>query len=114
MGAEEKMKNLLVPAYISAILTVIYVPIVTIWSEFDEGFKAGLAAITGHHWITKGVLLIVLYVVFFIIFYFINGPEGKLSKKLPIKMLNILLVLMVFIGLISIWSMYYLHYIHVI
>lgn len=53
------MKN--TRALINSVITVIwFVVIITITSELYKPLKTALAAMTGHHWVTKSVLAVVL------------------------------------------------------
>jgi len=48
---------------ISAITSIIVVTLFTLIGELAHPFKDVLKAITGHHWITKSVLSVIIFVV---------------------------------------------------
>lgn len=47
----------------SSIITFIFLTIITIWAEISEKFKDLLKGMTGHHWITKSILAIALFLI---------------------------------------------------
>lgn len=57
----------------STTLTIIFVVMLTLWSEISKSLKTFLASITGHHWVTKGVFSL----VFFVIVYFVISRTRK-------------------------------------
>lgn len=67
------MKNikLIYSSSISAILSVIATTTVTIWGEISPTFMNFLKSFTGHHWLTKSYLSLVVYAAGLLIFYFI-------------------------------------------
>ena len=75
-------------AYASAIatvLTIIYVVAVTIYAEFSAPFKNFLASFTGHHWITKSLSSVGLYVLVVLVIYTFkrhSATEAGLNKIL--------------------------------
>ena len=44
-------------------VAVIFVTLATVIGELVPGFKGALAKLTGHHWVSKGVIATVLFVV---------------------------------------------------
>ena len=52
----------------SVIATITLITILTIWGELSKQFKTVLASITGHHWVTKGVVSLVFFVAIYFIF----------------------------------------------
>jgi len=48
---------------LSTILVIAITAILTIWSELSSTLKTFLASLTGHHWVTKGVFSIILFVI---------------------------------------------------
>lgn len=53
----------------AAITSIIFVVVVTIAGELSPSFKAFLKVLTTHHWITKSVGSLVVYVVAYPIVY---------------------------------------------
>jgi hypothetical protein len=54
-------------ATIAAIWSVIFATIATIMSELSHGFKDWLAEVSGHHWTTKSIFTMLVFVVVFIL-----------------------------------------------
>lgn len=46
---------------LSVILSVIVTTAITIWAEFSVPLKDFLKSITGHHWVTKSILSIIIF-----------------------------------------------------
>jgi len=47
----------------SLIWTVILIVVMTILSEISSGFKGFLVSITGHHWVSKGLIALVVFLI---------------------------------------------------
>jgi hypothetical protein len=75
------MKNKIAAAAWSASITMIVMVAVIITGEYVASFNAFLASLTGHHWVTKSVFEVVLFVVLFVVFAFMM----KKDKKAPMK-----------------------------
>ena len=75
------MKNKITAAAWSASITMIVMVIVIIVSEYSAAFKGFLASLTGHHWVTKSILDVLLFVVLFVIFGLVMKKEKKESMK---------------------------------
>jgi hypothetical protein len=56
-------------------ITIWFIVAITIWSELSKPFKTFLADLTGHHWVTKGVVSLVLFVLLY--FVMIKVKESK-------------------------------------
>lgn len=66
---------------ISAIVSIGIVTIITIMGELLEPFKKGLAALTGHHWVTKSITGVVVFIILSIILSFAIKPDNENSAK---------------------------------
>lgn len=53
---------------ISTIVSVWFVVAITIIGELVKPFKDFLASLTGHHWVTKGIGALVVYVLLYALF----------------------------------------------
>lgn len=42
---------------------IVFATVITIWSELSSVFKASLTGFAGHHWTTKSILVMLVYVV---------------------------------------------------
>ncbi len=56
------MKNKISAAAWSASITMIVIVAVILVAEYVASFKSFLASLTGHHWVTKSVLEVILFV----------------------------------------------------
>lgn len=61
---------------LALILTVVFISAVTIAGELSEGVKNILKALTGHHWITKSLLSLIL---FFGTYIFVKKSDDKID-----------------------------------
>jgi len=66
------MLKLIYASSVSASITAIATVVVTIWAEFSVTFKDGLRNISGHHWVTKSLLLIVVYLLVLFLVYLLS------------------------------------------
>lgn len=84
---------------ISTILTIILIVIMTIYAELSKAFKEFLVSLTGHHWISKGVISL----IFFMVAYFILA---KYLKEKDIKKDAILVAIFTILGSLTIFIFY--------
>jgi amino acid transporter len=61
---------------VSTIIAFVFVVVSTIWSELSKPFKDFLVSITGHHWVTKGVFSLAL----FVLVYFLAAKTSSDSE----------------------------------
>lgn len=54
--------------FLATIVTSLYIPLVTIVGELNAPFKNFFKNLFWHHWLGKGVVLIILYVICILIF----------------------------------------------
>ena len=73
---------------VASIYSVWFVVIITIWAELTPGLKIFLANITGHHWVSKGVLMAVVYAVFFVVYSSTNKNPQNADVQKYIRCLN--------------------------
>ena len=59
----------------STIGVIIFITVITIWAEMSSGLKGALAAVTGHHWVTKSVFSVILFAI--LAFAFNKMPEAE-------------------------------------
>ena len=60
----EKLKAIYVSSW-SAMASIVTMVVVTVASEFSVPFKNWLASFTGHHWVTKSWLSVIVFVLMF-------------------------------------------------
>lgn len=76
--------------------TILLTIVLTITAELHAGFKNILANLTGHHWTTKGVILLVFFFLLYAIFRRDSSQTGieKTAKQVIIAtLLGILIIL---------------------
>ncbi len=68
----------------SAILTIVFVVIITVWAELSVPLKEWLKEISGHHWTTKSIFSALLYAIGIVVFYLAvrGNSENNLGKIL--------------------------------
>ena len=66
---------------ISSIVSIGLVTLLTIIGEFSAPFKNGLAALPGHHWVTKSIIGMVVFVILSIILGYTIKPDNENSAK---------------------------------
>ncbi len=62
---------------ISLIIVAIYIPVITITAEFVPALKNWLATTYGHHWVGKGIIMIMIYAVAFAALYLVFRSRRK-------------------------------------
>ena len=99
--------KLIYSSAISASVSIVAVTAVTIWAELAPGFKNFLAGITGHHWITKSLMVIILFPL---VLGLVRGLcRGEISDKQTARSLWSLIVITI-LGFVAILGFYVWHY----
>ena len=49
--------------------TVVFIVVLTIWAELSKPFKTVLASMTGHHWVTKGIVAVIFFVIVYALLF---------------------------------------------
>ena len=76
-----KSKLIIASAY-AAILTILFVVVITIWAELAPPLKEWLKAFSGHHWTSKSIFSVLLYVVATAVLYPVfRKLEGESIRK---------------------------------
>jgi len=77
-----RINKLALASIISAKITIIYVVVITIVAEFSPALKSILKSLTGHHWTTKSLSSLALYLLLLVVIYlFIKTPSDSLLGK---------------------------------
>jgi len=66
---------------ISSIVSIGVVTLITVIGELAEPFKNGLKALTGHHWVTKSIIGMLLFVILAVILGYTTRHDNKNSAK---------------------------------
>src|SRR3989344_3814960 len=94
--------KLIISSACASIITIIFVVIITIWAELSVSLKEWLKNFSGHHWTSKSIFSILLYLVAMTLSYlgFYNTSEVLLRKML------IFLLIFTVLGIITITAFY--------
>ena len=101
----DKPRLIIASAY-AAILTIIFVVVITIWAELAAPLKDWLKTFSGHHWTSKSILSILLYTAATIVMYPIFQKAEGASVRRAISILIIFTVL----GVIALTAFYTGHH----
>ena len=79
-----KGQRIIYASTLGAILSVLFVTVITIWAELSPALKDWLKNLSGHHWKSKGYLMMALYAATLLIVYFAarNITLGKIRKAI--------------------------------
>src|SRR3989338_5426451 len=77
----------------SATVTIIAVVAMTIGAELSPAFKNWLAGFTGHHWVTKSWISILLFVLLFCVVRLMGKSVSELQTRKALITLEIVTVL---------------------
>lgn len=70
-----KTKLIIASAY-AAIISIIFVVLITVWAELSVPLKDWLKAFSGHHWTSKSIFSVLLYAIATVIFFrFFREPD---------------------------------------
>jgi hypothetical protein len=84
----------------AASLAIAVTAIITIWGELSPALKGTLKDFTGHHWISKSLLVVLVYLIGLIVFYFVwreITPEALRKSLIYLNLITIISVLAVFL-----------------
>lgn len=88
----DKLKSIYASAY-SATITVAVIVVVTIGAELSAAFKTWLAGFTGHHWVTKSLLSLIVFAVFYFVFRMIGKSASAEKTRRALVLLQIAVIL---------------------
>lgn len=72
-------------------LTIIIITVMTLWSEVSSGFKDLLTNLTGHHWVSKGVIALLFYVLLYGVLSFVT--KNKFHGEREITLITVTTIL---------------------
>lgn len=78
---------------LAASLAVVFVTVITIWAEQSPALKDSLKAATGHHWVTKSYLTLVIYFLGTLLSYFLIRKTNENTIRSSIYWLVLLTVI---------------------
>ncbi len=82
-----KPKLIISSAY-AAILTIIFVVVITIWAELSVPLKDWLKNFSGHHWTSKSIFSVLLYAIATIVLYL--SPHKYRNDRLKKTLVSLL------------------------
>ena len=103
---KEKYNALQVPAIsLATIIVIVSIVVMTMVSEYSVGFKDFLTGMTGHHWVSKGVLSLVIF-----IFVWLVSALGLKEDPQKTKFWSLMVTGIAVAGIIAIFAFYTNHY----
>ena len=81
---------------ISTIITVMAITLITIIGELSEPFKNLLKDISGHHWLTKSIFSLILFIALYFLFLKIKDYKEYNTKDVVITVVLSSLALFLF------------------
>ena len=61
-------------------VTIVFVVVITVWAEFSVPLKDWLKNFSGHHWTSKSIFSLLLYVLMTTVLYF--SPQKESEQKI--------------------------------
>lgn len=98
--------RLIIASAYAAILTIIFVVVVTIWAELAAPLKDWLKAFSGHHWTSKSIFSILLYIAATIAMY----PIFQKSEGASVRRAVSLLIIFTVLGVVALAAFYTGHH----
>ncbi|OGM98811.1 MAG: hypothetical protein A2915_01505 [Candidatus Yanofskybacteria bacterium RIFCSPLOWO2_01_FULL_41_34] len=91
---------------LAAIITIVFVVVITIWAELSIPLKNWLKNFSGHHWTSKSIFSTLLYSAATAIFYWsFNDPSGAVLRKSLV-----FLLIFIILGILGVTAFYTGHY----
>jgi len=91
-----KLRSIYSSAY-SASVSIAVTVAVTIGAELSAEFKTFLAGFTGHHWVTKSWLSVIIFVLFFGLFWFMEKSVSPVKTKRALSILQVVTIVSFFL-----------------
>lgn len=84
---------------LATIVTIIGIVAMTLVGELNGGFKGSLAALTGHHWVSKGVLSLAVFLVTWLASALVlkEKPQKTKAWGLAVAGVSLLGILVIFV-----------------
>jgi len=91
-----KPKLIIASAY-AAIITIVFVAVITVWAELFAPLKDWLKNFSGHHWTSKSIFSVLLYAVATAVLYRARYTpnEDRLRKALVSLLISLVLGIIV-------------------
>lgn len=98
--------KLIYSSVLAAIVSVIFVTVITIWAELSEPLKNWLKSTTGHHWTTKSIFSFTIYILVGAVVYFLT----RQADSVKVRKFIVFLIITTILGVIAILGFFSLHY----
>jgi len=87
-----KKSSLIYASSLSAIINVVFVTTVTILAELNAPLKDWLKSLSGHHWTSKSIISVLLYLLLLVLFYIVlkNVDAKKVREAVFLAILSAL------------------------
>lgn len=102
----KKIAKLVNSSSIAATLTVIVITVVTICGELSLAFKDFIKSFTGHHWLTKSALSLLVYFGGLVLFYLLPQNIGPNTIRRGL----IFLIIITLAGSLAVFLFFVWHY----
>jgi len=93
------------PLSLAAIVAIIAIVVMTLVSELTPGFKGFLADLTGHHWVSKGVLSLGIFLV-----TWLASALGLKEQPQRMRTWALAVVGVCLLGIVAIFLFYLVHF----
>ena len=90
---------------LATVISIVTIVIMTVIAELNAGFKGFLADLTGHHWVSKGLLAMGLFLVLWLI-----SALGLRGDSQKIKMWALTTVIISLFGVLAIYIFFWSHF----
>lgn len=98
--------KLITSSALATIITVVFVVVITVWAELFAPLKNWLASLSGHHWTSKSIFSVLVYIVVTAVAYLLPYKNSDES----LRRLLIFLVVFTILGVFSIALFFTGHY----
>ena len=90
---------------LATITATIFIVVATIVSELSKNFKDFLADLTGHHWVTKGVIALGIFIIIWLL-----SSLGLNDESRNVKVWSMTTVAFAIAGILAIFIFYAIHF----
>lgn len=91
---------------LGSITAIIAIVVLTIVGELNGGFKASLASMTGHHWVSKGIVALGI----FIVTWLASAAGLKDETKEKVRAWALATVGVTFLGIVALFVFFIEHF----
>ncbi|MBI3952807.1 MAG: hypothetical protein HY336_02525 [Candidatus Doudnabacteria bacterium] len=102
------MKNLrlIYASATGALASIIFTFAITIAAEFSAPFKNWLASVSGHHWVTKSIFCLIVYIFISYYIYSISKNISPAKTRASVERLTAGVIIAA-VGLIAFYAWHY-------